>query len=310
MVDVERFVVWLGENEVPAAHLPLYRELANQLVAVANGPVLPKHVDQIVRERDAAGAPARELANLHKVGNALVRFQDEHPAQVVPSASAAPPPPSAKTVSSEPPAPKRKSVSRGLLGLFMIATVGVVGQKAGRGCVAKLFEKGSEPVTGAFHSPHLNVDLTFPAGWRHIKDDDGRDTAMGVDIASSSFFHGGSPEHPEVFLAVMSSGSTDVLGAIDDNRLMQMAQGGADGGCKGVVGKGGTCSLGNCERYRWHGHAARCTGHGATSDHENFDLAFYAFIDDHRFAMVFAGITTSDATARTDIEDIVSSLQL
>src|SRR5262245_13249014 len=90
MLDVEAFARWLVERGVPAEHLPFYRKEVTDLLGVAGeGTILPKHVDQLMQKREVAGASARSLANLQKVGDALANFQREQGHPPAPVASPA-----------------------------------------------------------------------------------------------------------------------------------------------------------------------------------------------------------------------------
>lgn len=52
-----------------------YRLCAERIAAGAAGPVLPKHIDLAVRAAEKAGAPAAEMVQLQKAGEALLQFQ-------------------------------------------------------------------------------------------------------------------------------------------------------------------------------------------------------------------------------------------
>jgi hypothetical protein len=57
------------------------------------------------------------------------------------------------------------------------------------------------PVAGTFHSDHLGVTLTFPAGWTHERHDTSRDGSMpGTRVKSSKFLRGASILVPDVIL--------------------------------------------------------------------------------------------------------------
>ena len=140
MLDVEVFVSWLGERGVPAEHWPLYRQEAGALaIAAGGGAILPKHVDQLLREREMGGATARQLANLKKVGDAIVQFERERPTAapapaVLPAVSALPAQPAAMPARPElPPPPRGYTVQKaGVFGGLIAVIAGVFGSFAGR----------------------------------------------------------------------------------------------------------------------------------------------------------------------------------
>jgi hypothetical protein len=89
---LDRFEVWLSEHQVPPEFLKPYRDGARKMITVAGeDAVRPKHVDLVIAREEKAGASPRALANLLKIGNALMDFQNG-------AGAAAPPPPSERAV--------------------------------------------------------------------------------------------------------------------------------------------------------------------------------------------------------------------
>jgi len=77
-LDLDRFVEWLATQEVPESFHALYRQGASKIIdCTSGGPVQPKHVDQAIKREEAIGAPVRALANLQRIGDAMVRYQKE-----------------------------------------------------------------------------------------------------------------------------------------------------------------------------------------------------------------------------------------
>lgn len=77
-MNLDTFATWLRQQGADDAQLALYRQGALALWdAAQSGRVRPRHVDQVIASADAARAPVHELATLKRIGDAVLRFQDE-----------------------------------------------------------------------------------------------------------------------------------------------------------------------------------------------------------------------------------------
>lgn len=107
-MQLDDFLLWLGTQGVPEAHLPVYRAGARAVLDELEDPsrtVLPRHVDQAIRKADNARQSAVYLANLKKVGDMLVRYAKET------AVAAAPPPPEPAPAPAPGPAPRPPSAA-------------------------------------------------------------------------------------------------------------------------------------------------------------------------------------------------------
>ncbi len=74
--EEEAFRAWLIQREVPAEYGETYVAGVRKLVVVAGGErVLPKHVDLLLQQEEAAGTSPKRLANLQRIGQAYVDFR-------------------------------------------------------------------------------------------------------------------------------------------------------------------------------------------------------------------------------------------
>ncbi len=77
-MKVEDFCAWAIASGVEQAHLPIYRAYGQRFLELAAGAaVLPRHIDAVLAKADQDRASARELSNLKKIGEALLRYQRE-----------------------------------------------------------------------------------------------------------------------------------------------------------------------------------------------------------------------------------------
>ena len=337
MLDVEAFASWLGERGVPAEHLPFYRREVAELATVAGeGPILPKHVDQLMRQREAAGASARSLANLQKVGDAVANFQRERGQQPQPAASPLPPPaieplggaphpmgnpPVAGAGAARPqlpPPPRNYTVqkSAGIAGAAVAVLAGVIGSLAGRhvgsSCSSSLFAPKGEICEGQYHSPTMDVDITFPSGWRRLPKEDQTQSIQGVPVNLSTFFHGGSSDDPDTGVIVGATAATPLFAKIDqitDDQLLKLTEQSAASGGASAAKAGGTWTKESCEVITWNGRAGKCKGvmtHGS----EHRDAVMYVFLANQRMAFCVFIAKSYDIGVQGEIDGIVQSLSL
>ena len=328
MFDVEAFASWLGERGVPAEHLPLYRrEVAELEVVAGGGPILPKHVDQLMQKREAAGASPRALANLQKVGDAVGNFQREHAQRPQPAVVPADAPmPAAQPMGAQaaaarpplPPPPRGYSVqkSAGIAGALVAVLAGVIGSMAGRhvgsGCASSLFAAKGEACEGAYHSPTMDVDLSFPLGWRRLPKEDQTQSIQGVPVHLSTFFHGGSSDDPDVGVIIGATPATPLFAKVDqmtDDQLLALTEQSAASGGASAAKAGGTWSKESCDVITWSGRAGKCKGvmtHGS----EHRDAVMYVFLANQRMAFCVFIAKTYDVGVQAEIDGIVQSLSL
>jgi hypothetical protein len=75
-LDLGEFARWLERNGVDAQFHPAYRDGAAKIIDIAAGGVVrPKHVDLAVNQAGDRGESGQQMANLQRVGEALLRFQ-------------------------------------------------------------------------------------------------------------------------------------------------------------------------------------------------------------------------------------------
>jgi hypothetical protein len=120
MFDLDAFSCWAAAQDLPADEVAALRTDAQQLVTLArSGPVLPKHVDQLLEQRQSANPNAAEIERLRKTGAAIHAFQREQSAVIVPIA---PSTPQRACLSLVPPPPpqvqSRRGSTRAVAGLF------------------------------------------------------------------------------------------------------------------------------------------------------------------------------------------------
>ena len=128
--ELDEFVTWAGAHDVPPQFLPAYRRWAERIVDGVEGPIYPRHVDAALAAEEKAGTPPRELANLQRVGDALLRFYADRGA---PPLVAAPPTPPTPASAAQPAyalapragAPPREGGSTRTL-LYVAAVVGAI----------------------------------------------------------------------------------------------------------------------------------------------------------------------------------------
>jgi len=328
MLDVEAFVSWLGERGVPAEHWPVYRQQVAALQAKAGvGAILPKHLDQLMREREAAGATPRQLANLKKVGDAIVQFERERPSSappaapppaVLPAVSPLPPTPAGAPVRPElPPPPRGYTVQRaGIAGGLIAVIAGVFGSMAGRhvvrsGCSGMFGPKGVS-VEGQFHSPTVDVTLDFPSGWKHLPKEDQTESIQGIPVHVSMFYKGGSSNDPDVGLflgATPEVAAFASLDQIDDEKLLQMTEQSARSGGANAAKQGGTWSKESCEVIAWSGRAGRCKG-VMSKGSERWDALMYVMLAQKRLAFALFMARKYDSGVQAEMDGMISTLSL
>ena len=99
--ELEGFVTWAAAHDVPQQFLPAYKRIAEQIAAGVDGPIYPRHVDAAIAAQEKAGVAPRELANVQRVGDALVRYWAQRPAEAgAPALTSATPSAAPSTTSS------------------------------------------------------------------------------------------------------------------------------------------------------------------------------------------------------------------
>lgn len=85
----DRFAAWLRGRGEDAATVDGFLRIADRITSVAGGwDVRPKHVDEAMRRAEGEGAQATQLANLKRVGDALVEFARPVGVPMAPAGSA------------------------------------------------------------------------------------------------------------------------------------------------------------------------------------------------------------------------------
>jgi hypothetical protein len=324
MLDAEAFVSWLGERGVPAEHWPLYRQEVAALQAVAgDGAILPKHLDQLMAQREAAGATPRQLANLKKVGDAIVQFERERPSApppaVLPAVSALPAQPAATPASRPelPPPPRGYTVQKaGVFGGLIAVIAGVFGSFAGRtlvrtGCSGMFGPKGVS-VEGQFHSPTVDVTIDFPSGWKHLPKEDQSESNQGIPVHISMFYKGGSSNDPDVGLFLGATPEVEAfskMDEMDDERLLQMTEQSARSGGANAAKLGGSWTKESCEVIAWSGRAGRCKG-VMSKGSERWDALMYVMVANKRLAFALFMSKKYDSGVQSEIDGMVSTLSL
>jgi hypothetical protein len=78
LVDLYAFTQWLRGRGLPESHLPVYRRGAESLLrGAAEGPLRAERIGETIHALTLAGASARTIANLQRIGEALLQFQEE-----------------------------------------------------------------------------------------------------------------------------------------------------------------------------------------------------------------------------------------
>lgn len=95
----EDFAGWLRRRGVPEAHLETYLRVASHLERLpgASSPVGPQDLELAIRQQEAAGASPGTLANLRRIGEALIEFHTSRAATAAPTAPPVDPPVRAST---------------------------------------------------------------------------------------------------------------------------------------------------------------------------------------------------------------------
>lgn len=84
-MDLYAFTQWLRGRGLPESHLPIYRRGAESLLRDGGqGPLLPERIGEVIHALTLDGASPRTIGNLQRIGEALLRFQEEGSTPAVP----------------------------------------------------------------------------------------------------------------------------------------------------------------------------------------------------------------------------------
>ncbi len=128
----QRFAEHLRAQGEDDATVEAFLRIAERVTSVAGGwKVLPKHVDDAMRRAESEGASAHQLANLKRVGDALVAFAREVPRAATSSAGGVPVTTNSIPLSAE--HGGRCTVCSGLLSIDLPAEGGGLAARVGGG---------------------------------------------------------------------------------------------------------------------------------------------------------------------------------
>jgi hypothetical protein len=84
-VDLYAFTQWLRGRGLPESHVPIYRRGAESLLRdLGDGPLGAERLGQVIHGLTLEGASPRTIGNLQRIGEALLRFQEEGSAPAAP----------------------------------------------------------------------------------------------------------------------------------------------------------------------------------------------------------------------------------
>ncbi|MBI5480631.1 MAG: hypothetical protein HY906_17370 [Deltaproteobacteria bacterium] len=84
-MDLYAFTQWLRARGLPESHLPVYRRGAESLLRdVGDAPLRAERIGELIHALTLDGATPRTIGNLQRIGEALLRFQEEGSAPTVP----------------------------------------------------------------------------------------------------------------------------------------------------------------------------------------------------------------------------------
>lgn len=203
------------------------------------------------------------------------------------------------------------SGSRGLL-VALVAAAAAVGSGLGGWKLTQMACDSirSENAAGQFASRHLEIEVTFPSGWRRIKEGDDTRDLEGLTMRSSQFYRGGTQKAPTVgmILAVVEGAALPADGdQISGEQFSTMLTQGAQGFVRGA-GVEAQLDPGDCEIVTiGTRRTGRCVGSARVEGPRR--VLVYVWFVEKRIALAVFLSKQELETAIEEADDIVSTVE-